>query len=423
MRQGGRAYLLLTFPSYPLKTGNHSPPHDEGYWSPPFVAYPVPMMFSPPTTVGSLQKLAAARIDEDALKADLSHLAYQMGLRDTELEFRGSFFELKRSPRSPELVKAYKIVRYGLTGVDAACLRNLADPDMRRGYVYLPLDDYQEMTRPMHSALHKRAERWFLGKPLMSDVEHIVSDRRSRGAMAATAIDMETGMFSRRESGILCAVDLAGYGGALKYARENMHSFGETTDIIQETFRKSVTMRFDRMLARLGTTQVQTAGDGFVAAFPRRSFEDVADVVDELLEEWRAVVRGVDELNKAIKHPDYRVGSRVALHFGDYEYGRISGVGSFAAAFDGAAIIEVCRLEQALAIAMREGAVTVGAAEGEGEGEALAARQNNVILSPEIHGLLGSEWRPRDAGYARRGELELAAKEFTGHGHVWRVEG
>ncbi|SNR25174.1 hypothetical protein [Actinomadura mexicana] len=418
VRQGGRTHLLLTFPSYPLKGGRVAPPHDEGYWSPPFVAYPVPMTFSPPTTVGSLHKLATARITDDAMKADLAHLAYQMGLRDIELEYRGSFFELKKSPRSPELVKAYKIVRYGLTGVDEACLRNLADPDMRRGYVYLPLDEYEEMTRPLHSSLHGRTERWFLGKPLMSDVEHIVSDRGYRGMMAANAIDIDTTLFSRRETGILCAVDLAGYGGALRYARENMHSFRETSDVIQETFRKSVATRFDRMLARLGTTQVQTAGDGFVAAFPRRSFESAADTVDELLEEWRAVVRRIDDLNEAIRNPQYRVGSRMALHYGEYEYGRVSGVGSFALAFDGAAIIEVCRLEQALAIAMREGLAPVGAAQP----TALAPRQNNLLISPDMRDVLGSRWRPRDDGYHHLGELDLVAKEFIGHGHVWQVE-
>ncbi|QXJ21304.1 hypothetical protein AGRA3207_002143 [Actinomadura graeca] len=415
VRQGGRTYLLLTFPSYPLKTGNDSPLHDEGYWTPPFVAYPVPMSFSPPTTVGSLQRSAAERCDSVNLAGDLSHLAYQMGLRDTELEYRGSFIELKRSPRSPELVKAYKIVRYGLVGVDAACQRNLADPDMRRGYVYLPLDGYEEMTRPVHSAFHGRTERWFLGKPLISDVEHIVSDKGARSTMTASAIEIDPAMFSRRESGILCVVDLAGYGAALKYARENMHSFSETTNVIQETFRKSIASQFDQMLARLGTMQVQTAGDGFLATFPRRSFDAACDVVDELLAEWRTVVQRVGLLNEAIKNPAYRVGSRMALHFGEYEYGRIGGVGSSAPAFDGAAIIEVSRLEQALAIAAREGTVP----EGSPTGRALVSRDHNVIISTGMRQELGDGWRPRDVAYRHLGEIDLSAKEFAGHGEVW----
>jgi class 3 adenylate cyclase len=412
---GGQTHLLLTFPSYPLDAHPAASAHDEGYWAPPNIAYPVPMTFSPPTSIGSLRRLTTARVSQESIMDDLSHLAYQLGLRDTEFEPRGEFYELKMSPRTPGLMKAYKFIRFGLLLSDEDSVRNLADPDNRRGYVYLPLDDYETMTRLVPSESHARTERWFLGKPLMSNVEHVLDNKRSLNALKASGIPVPRELFSRREKGVLCAVDLAGYGTALRYATENMHSFDEVSTMIQESFRKSVAKYFDRMLATLGAMQVQTAGDGFIAAFPERVFQDKAEALERLFAEWREVTARLDSLNSSIRTPEFRVGSRMALHYGEYEYGRIGGAASFTPAFDGASIIEAARLEQGLAAAMREGAEVVG------DDQPLTKHDNNIIVSSAMRAALGESWKPRTSGLRYRGELPLAAKEFRDHAELWAI--
>lgn len=418
IRQDGATHLLLTFPSYPLSAQRSKVTHDEGYWSIPFVAYPVPIAYSPPTTVGSLRKLAASRASEDLLLTDLSHLAYQMGLQDTNFEYRGEFFELKNSPRSPELTKAFKIVRYGLSSVSETSIRNLADPDLHRGYVYLPVEEFETFTRPVYSEAHKRVERWYLGKPLMSDIEYVLSNRQARGHLIMSSIPVGRTMFSRCDSGILCAVDLAGYGAALKYARQNMRSFSEGSETIQANFRKSIAAHFELMLAKLGVMQAQTAGDGFIATFPERVFLDIKKTIIEILREWLKVLEKVEKLNNSIDDPGFKVGSRMALHFGQYEYGRIGGVRSFAAAFDGTAIIDVARLEQGMAAATRSGAQAAGMPSS----ASLSRQSNYVILSKELSRLLGDGWNPQIEGIRFVGELTLTSKEFKESGDVWEVD-
>ncbi|MFC0544123.1 hypothetical protein [Kutzneria chonburiensis] len=407
-QEQGRPHLLLTFPSYPLGPGTA---HDEGYWSTPFVAYPVNTGYGPPTTVASLRRLIAATMAAEDTEADISQLAYLLGLRDTTLTRLGEFLEIKVSPRTPELVKAFHMIRYGLSSVDEACLRNIADPDLRRGYVFLPLD-HGDYLHERFSAAHLRQEQWFLGKPLMSNIQHVMATPGLRATLASSSIALSRDLFARGESGLLVAVDLAGYGTALKYARERMHSFGSDTNSIQAAFRKSIGTYFDRMLGQLGAMQVQTAGDGFVAAFPARVFGDPAQLVADLLTQWRRLVGEIAVLNKEIREEGLRVGSRMALHFGDYEYGRIGGIASYLPAFDGASIVEVARLEQGLASAMRAGQRIEPGVE-------LQAKRHYVIVSRALRHELGDGW---SAGPADRvGVLDLEAKEFRDRAEVWEV--
>lgn len=405
-QDAGRPHLLLTFPSYSFGTGAE---HDEGYWSTPFVAYPVDTSYSPPTTVGSLRRRIDLTMAGRNTEAEINHLAYLLGLRDTAVTPLGDFLELKVSPRTPALVKAYQIIRYGLSSVDEACLRNIADPDLRRGYVFLPLIGSGDTVHQRYSEAHQRVEQWFLGKPLMSNIQHVLGTPGLRGKLESLAVSLPRDLFARRESGLLVAVDLAGYGTALKYAREQMHSFGSDTNSIQAAFRKSIGTYFDRMLGRLGAMQVQTAGDGFVAAFPARVFHNLAGLVADLLAQWRQLVGEIGRLNLEIREEGLRVGSRMALHFGEYEYGRIGGITSFVPAFDGASIVEVARLEQGMADAMR------------GRHVGLRPKRHYIAVSQALRGRLGDGWSAPDGLADRVGILDLEAKEFRDQAEVWEV--
>lgn len=402
----GRPHLLLTFPSYPLGAGAA---HDEGYWATPFMAYPVAMGYSPPSTVESLFRLIDATMAGKTPEADINQLAYLLGLGDTTVRPVGEFVELKVSPRTPALVKAFKIIRYKLSTVDEACLRNIADPDLRRGYVFLPLDPKGDYLHERHSPAHRRDEQWFLGKPLMSNIQYVMAMPGLRAMLASSSIALPRELFVRTERGLLVAVDLAGYGTALKYAREQMHSFGSDAKSIQAAFRKSIGTYFDRMLGQLGAMQVQTAGDGFVAAFPARVFGDVAQLVADLLAQWRQFVGGIGTLNQEIREECLRVGSRMALHVGEYEYGRIGGIASFVPGFDGASIVEVARLEQGLAGAMRASR------------DGLQPKQHYVAVSQALRRRLGDGWSAPDGLADRVGVLDLEAKEFRDRAEVWEV--
>jgi hypothetical protein len=401
------ALFLLTFPSYALDRQPGAPAHDEGYWAPPFVAYPVPLMYSPPTTVGSVRKLIGESLQKISLQGDLAHLCYQMGLRDVLLERREEFLELKVSPRSPSLIKAYYIVRHGLISADAACLRNLADPEVRRGYVYLPIEEERGVAPSKRfCAAHGRDEAWFLGKPLQSNVQYVLSSPERRTAIAAKSLEIDESLFARKEIGIVCVADLAGYGSLLKYAGDVMHSFREAGSQAQDFFRQEVAEQFQMMLGELGVTQLQTAGDGFIAAFPSRVFASAEETRNQIAIRWNELLKQIENLNKSVREASRKVGSRLVLHYGKYRFGRIGGPRSFSPAFDGDTIITAARLEQGLGALMK----SRGTADGDTSKHVILESEELVLLA------CGKDlpicWRSLTS-------VSLTAKEFCGSGKLY----
>jgi len=348
----GRANrIILSYPSYPLDNQASAPSHDESYWAPPFVAYPVLFDFSAPASLGSLRRLAEQRLATVDVPRDLGHLAYQMGLSDVDFEKRESFIELKTSPRSPALVRAYYILRHGLAELDSDCLRNLADPEVRRGYVFCPVDlDNSPAISTRFDSAHSRNETWFLGKPMQSNIEHVLRTDGMRSQVERRPIPVPGEQFYRRESGIIFVADISHYGRAMQYVRANMRSFDSTGDEFAEMLSTNLIALFYAMLGRLGVTQVQFAGDGFVAALPSRLFfdDDETAACANILDAWSALIAKIERQNLGIRDESHHIGSRLAIHYGQYRFGRLGGVDSFSPAFDGYSIVEAVRVEQGL---------------------------------------------------------------------------
>ncbi|TQC42211.1 hypothetical protein EEB14_50120 [Rhodococcus sp. WS4] len=400
----GRIGIILSQGSYALDNP-HSPAHDEGYWVPPNVAYPIQFKYSPPTTVGSLRRLTDERVNSSQLQDDMDRLAYSMGLRDANPTKRSSFIEIKTSPRIPNTVNAYVFVRFSVTSVAGECLRNLSDPEGRKGYVYYLLDAPVEERSLINSSYHQRCEHWYLGKPLMSNVEALVTDPVRLEQIRHSAILVSGELFYRKERGIICVADLAGYGAALRYANEEMFDFGEDQERIAQFFRHSITRRLEEMASSLGTTQVQTAGDGFIAALPERTHPDTSAEILYVLKCWSALLSGVAKLSSKIRDEKLRIGSRMSLHYGEYLYGRISGISSFSPAFDGASIIEAARLEQALSGAMKSQLAVGG-------DHQLFDRGHYVVVSNSVPDINIDKICAESRGWNVLGNSDLSAKEF-----------
>lgn len=345
-----RNFVLTQLSSYSLRNQRIESSHGEGYWAPPFVAYPVPIRFSPPSTVGSLLKACTDAIKEEVLTRDAEQLAYRLGLRDVTMTPREGFLEIKVSPRSPEMVKAFYIRRFGVTGVSSDCLPNLADRESMMGYLFLELtrDGAQDAVR-RKSDVHRRAELWVAGKPLQSNLEAVVGDDRMRAELAHSAIQLSMADFYNRDTGLIVACDLSRFGAALSNARTSMGGFLGTGQDAAEAFTSVVAAALQRFVAVIGTTQVQIAGDGLVAALSDRLGDPLTSRVTNVLKAWAEVVAVVDKLNGLSQRPSFSVGSRFALHYGEYRHGRIAGPASVVPGFDGAAVVEAARFEQGLA--------------------------------------------------------------------------
>lgn len=341
-------YLLLTHPSYSFTTASNG---NSGIWTPPFVGIPVPIGYSAPETVGSFRR-AFSEIEKCInFDDEVNRLAYVLGLPSPRF-FRGeSFSEIKYSPRSCDSVKGYRVIRYHLESIGPRGRLNLADPECCKGYVFLPLRELNSVLSKRHSAPHRRDQTYYLGKPLASNLEVILNSEDNVKRLQARAISLERTEFFREERGLLIAVDLAGYGTVCKYAQEKMHSFEKLGPEIAGEFRETVARYFYRMLAATGVYQVHMAGDGFICALSETNFPEKGglwNAVVTFFDQYEVLLQQVATLNSFIPEVQNRVGSRIALHFGQYRYGRIAQALSFGADFDGASIIEVARLEAAL---------------------------------------------------------------------------
>jgi hypothetical protein len=365
------------------------------------------------------RKLATQQLEQgDPVPYAIRQLGWQIGARDPSFEHLGGFIEVKRSYRNPSLILCYKIIRYGLQlDHEDPGLRDLADSEARRGHVFLPLDDPESVVQVRHSERHERTEQWFLGKPLASNVSQIIRTPEQLTRLRERAIPLQRYHFRHEEQGLLCTADLAGYGTALRYAQEQMHGFGFRGEQMAELLQSSVIRHFEVIFSQLGVSQIRTLGDGFMAAFPDRVFPEGSDVVTALIRSWRQFLETLEQLNEAIRDPRLAMGSRMALHYGTYQYGRIGLGRSFAPTFDGASVVEVARLEQGLALAVKGG----GEAGAGTQGSIGALRRQRHVLAVSDAAYTQCAGRLDDLGdhLVFQGRMPLEAKELQLEARVY----
>ncbi|WP_461046775.1 hypothetical protein [Terrabacter koreensis] len=392
-------FLVAQLSSYALRNQGLAAEHNEGYWAPPFVAYPVPFTFAPPSTLGSLTDHCSRAVSEDGIARDMEQLAYRLGLRDVSLVEREGFVEIKVSPRSPELVKAFSIRRFGLTRLSDDCIPNLADRDALFGFLYIPFVNGSAASGIRRfSALHQRDEMWVAGKPIQSNLEHVLCDETMSSQILADAIPMGAADFLSNDRGLVVACDLSRYGSALTLARSTMSGYLGSGEDAAETFARKVSSLLQDFIRSLGTIQVQLAGDGVIAALPDRIGDAVPERFTRVVESWTRLIEGLETLNARTSSSKFEVGSRMSIHYGEYQFGRISGPRSVVVGFNGRAVVEAARLEGAMSEFFR-----VRSAE---------APKHQGVISDEVAGRLDESALEQ----LRRSEVSrasLSAKEFS----------
>lgn len=391
----GIASLVLILGSYALDD-TLLQEHGEGYWAPPNVAYHINLNgFTSPSTLGSLRKKFNT-VSKNRRMNDVQQLAYSLGLRDTYISYAGSFIEIKKSPRTPENIRAFYIDRYVLDAVDNNSLRNIADPEVRHGLVFAPLDSNSPYYKKRKSSSHDIDEIWFLGKPLQTNVKYLLENKSITTRLINSAKNIEFENFSISESGTICVIDVAGYGAALQHTQNSMISFKQTESEIMQDFRFFISKRLIDFVSELGTTQIQMAGDGLICAFPSRIFNDGNLLIKSIINKWEKTIAELEKINLSIKNDSKKVGSRIVLLNGFYRYGRINGMMDFSPAFDGQSIIEAIRLEQGLSTWTKEREI-----HKKHNTHYLAYIKNNTCIPETL-----SSWQ-------NCGEHHISAKEYS----------
>lgn len=358
-------YLAITCPRYePIEAGSAGAADVErGQWTPPFIKHPI--------HAEALGSLAAIRqridawLDESRRKKIRQEVgrvvqSWSCGLRNPQL--RGEFLEVKPSWASPGTQKAYLIQRWFFETEDCDPAA-LADGEHHRGLRFLPIDDamYEAATKKRKCRVHQDRHTLFLHRPLATNLRFITETPARRAALRDHAVELEPGDYHRRFEGVLFCGDIANYGAACAFAERHMGNFKEGGPEAATMLRESSMIAFSRLFLRAGTLHVHTAGDGFICGLPcSLKQRDITASIKSFLSAYKDLADEIDRDNDRMASLDLeaeppQLGSRLAIHVGDYSYGKTGLAASLLPAFDGAAVVTVSRLEQALRNHIKQG--------------------------------------------------------------------
>jgi hypothetical protein len=399
---------------------------ESAQWSPPDIARELGKPSGGWSSVRIIREAIAEGTSswdaEDALERVLSTWACGLG----KLRSVGSLTEYKRSWSSPQVAKVYHVLRYR-AATDECDRRALADAESRKGFWYLPIEDaaYERSTRQRLCPRHKRTETLFLSRPMTSNLGLLVNDSETRRELREEAVSLDSEHFVREETGLLVCGDIAGYGAACSYALK-MGNLQFGGDKAAEMLRDSASYAFMRLFHDAGIWQVHVAGDGFIAGMPLHtdSEHEKRTAIQEFFEAYRNLIELLDRFSGVIsEHRSQNqpgktlatstlLGSRIAVHYGRYRYGKMGQAASLVSAFDGAAIIDVARLEQALSAMTKRPETAVQ--------KRLAEYRHTAIASPEAVRAWGGARSAPDL-LAKCGTAAARSKEFRGTAHVFGV--
>ncbi len=277
----------------------------------------------------------------------------------SDLEPVEGFYELKQSWSQPQVTKLYRILRYrGQVNCDNSML---ADPDSRKGIAFIPIDQrYEAVTRTRYCEIHRRTERLYRSTPIEANVCAVIEDDEQRRDLKRQAVQLKRDVFFREYAGLLFCGDIAGYGAATSYAEGYMRDFSKQD--YGAVLRDSAAVAFTDLFLAAGVTQVHTAGDGFICAMPLAAWPAdissgaVRNALDQFATAYIEYIESLDVLNDQLKRHAAAnatgkapvLGSRLAIHYGQYRYGKMSQAASLLTGFDGREIVAVSRFEQGL---------------------------------------------------------------------------
>ncbi|MEM7242982.1 MAG: hypothetical protein AAF429_12420 [Pseudomonadota bacterium] len=337
----GEKYILATQPYYgdASKTVNFG----EGIWYPPFSAFPVDLRFFPTRNLGEMREKLEQTEREKFHEEFIDEIAYNLGLGEPRYERvrERPIDEYKLSPRGHNVYKFFRLVRYRCWHSGKDGLRNLADPETAKGLAYIPLNLPKVSIQSKKLGPHRFR---FYSRVVATHFEHLVGTYRGE-----RTIDKYT-QFSdadivNAEEGFLLFFDVSGFGKTEAATRTASFHPTETSSDIAQSFRTVLSQYFLAFFQELEISHYVTLGDGFIAGVPYRSIKSKPDFFRCLSSALGNLSKALREMNNRIENSGESVGLRASVLEGEYRYGRIAGLSSLRAEFDGTLLIDAARLD------------------------------------------------------------------------------
>jgi hypothetical protein len=387
VRDENGAYLLVVYPDYTgaesdFPTGGGTErfaiaSSEPGEWTPPYRTYNVIRVLDQASGLKNRRSASKLPCKTDELfklfdeaqkhtdpEGDLYTTAEGLGLRSTDIEEVETFHEFRPSYRHPEDFRGYRIIRF-VSRLGEDDFLNVADPEMRKGLAFLPIDDVYQDLPERQCENHGRPERLFWGRPIANNLRTTLEGTTTRESLVHNAPIVDKNRFFSAETGLVLAADLAGYGKCCAFVDDEGAGFGVQDPDVSAALRNTATVAFSRLFLRSSIYQTHTAGDGILCAIPKEELDADPGRLARFFAHYHQMLDEIESINGALmslgesrSKPAPQLGSRLAIHYGSYRFGKTSLFGSLAPAFDGASIIHAARLEAGLRDWLKSGGHT-----------------------------------------------------------------
>lgn len=343
-------YILMRHPYYV----NESAIYSEGWLYPTFFAFTHSFDTFPPQNAAEWKHETDEVLDNMDVKGRANELAHLAGLGPLEMRHEGSMFELKSSPSQGGAQRLYRIERYSCRLRNNRHIANLVDPLCLKGHVFVPLRLFEDQGKTS-----TKDPLVFRGKRIVTNFSEAMSESGNIARIKSCAMDIHRNDLVFVDEGWILIVDVAGFGRLCNHISAEQGNIFESGDDIRERFRFTLAELFESVLDESGCSQTYFTGDGLIAAFPSRI--NKLSNVDQLalfLQAYSRLMRFLSEISSRLRGKIDLIGSRLVVHSGQYEFGRVGGPTTANANFSGDAIVEVARSEAALSGVIKEGKLT-----------------------------------------------------------------
>lgn len=332
-------YVLLKHPFY-FQAGAHLDESSTGMLYPPFIGKSFSCEMYAPESLREFVEETEKVLERFDVGRAIKETAYIYGLGSLQIEHRGTLYEIKDSPSFNGERRLYRIERYFCTPRSETNIKNLTDPQCLKGHFFLPIrGNSRDITKV----------RRFKGIEVVENYRYVLSLSGELDALARRAIATDRADWVLTYTGFILLIDVAGFGRLSQNLTTKHGNIFEDGSALTRRLTSDLADAFENLLLMAETFQSYFAGDGILVGIP--TFSDKQRPVDALhqfLERYRGLVDQLNALNKRVDEPGMRLGSRLTVHFSEYDFGRIGGPLSTSANFSGEGIVELARCEAGL---------------------------------------------------------------------------
>ena len=349
----GEVYGMLIHPFY-ARASDTSTATAEGYLYPAFFASFLDFGMYGPRTVGEwIDKTdkSISTLDTSVMRDEILNM-YGIGPLDTI--FRETVYEIKDSPVSGHENKLYRVERFVCTPRGNINLRNVTDPHFLKGHLFVPI------------------ERIDVGSFKTGDYQKFVKGRKIVDNYLSALSRPEEINFAREhcwqtsredwvtdEEGYLVLIDIAGFGALCDYIRHAQGNVFEEGSTIANRFRNGIAEVFESVLFVSDPIHSYFTGDGMIVSLPLRFDENNhPSALRRFLKSYADCIKYLEDLNSMLSDQSVAAGTRITIHYGSYEYGRVGGPLSSAGNFSGDSIVELARSETGISNLSKSGKIS-----------------------------------------------------------------